>query len=133
MQTQLLPIHQSVYRSCDSTETAIVSVHNVMIGIVDKGHVGALVLLDMSSAFDTVDHDILVSVLQRWFGIQGLALDWFADFMTDRSQSVSVADAVSVSCAVACGVPQGLVLGSKQFITYTEDVADLFKRHYLTH
>jgi Reverse transcriptase (RNA-dependent DNA polymerase) len=104
-----------------------------MIGIVNKGHMGALVLLNISSAFDTFDHDILVSVLQRRFGSQGPALVWFPNFMTDPSQSVSVADATSAACAIACGVPQGSVLGPKQFITYTEDVADLFKRHYLTH
>jgi hypothetical protein len=97
-----------------------------MIGTVDKGHVVELVLLDMSSAFDTVDHDIIVGVRQRWFAIQGLALDWFADFITDRSQSVFVADTVSAACAITCGVPQGLVLGPKQFITYIKDAADLF-------
>ena len=78
-----------------------------MIGIVDKGHMRALVLLDMSSAFDTIDHDILVIILQRQFGIQGPALDRFANFMTDRSQSESVADALSSACAIACGVSQG--------------------------
>jgi Reverse transcriptase (RNA-dependent DNA polymerase) len=130
---QLLPIHQSAYRSCHSTETAIVSVHNDTIGIVDKGLVSALVLLDMLSAFYTVDHDILVNVLQWRFGIPGPALEWFADFVTDRSQSVSVVDAKSAACALACAVPQGSVLGPKQFITCTEHVADLFKQHYLRH
>jgi Reverse transcriptase (RNA-dependent DNA polymerase) len=84
-------LNQSAYPSYHSTETNIVSAHNDMIGIVDKGHVVALVLLDISSAFDTVDHDILVSVLQQQFGIQDPALDWFADLMTDHSQSKSVA------------------------------------------
>jgi Reverse transcriptase (RNA-dependent DNA polymerase) len=64
---------------------------------------------------------------------QGPALGWFAGFITDRSQSVSVADATSAAWAIACGVTQGSVLGPKQFITYTEDVADLLKRHLLTH
>jgi hypothetical protein len=132
-QHQLLPVRQSAYRSCHSTETALVSVHNDMIGIVDMGHVGALALLDMSSAFDTVDHDVLVGILQRRFGIQDLALDWFIDFVTDRTQSVIVNNIASAAHAITCGVPQGSVLGPKQFIVYSEDVADIFVRHGLLH
>jgi hypothetical protein len=106
-----------------------------MLGIIDKGHVGALVLLDMSAAFDTVDHAILANVLQRRFGIQGQALDWFTDFTADRTQSVLVADTATASAAslITCGVPQGSVLGPKQFISYTEDVADFFTRRGLPH
>jgi Reverse transcriptase (RNA-dependent DNA polymerase) len=91
----------------------MVSVHNEMIGVFDKGHMNALVMLDMSSAFDTVNHDILVSVIQRRFEIQGPALDKIAGFTTDRSQPVSVADEISAACAIAIGVPQGSVLGPK--------------------
>jgi hypothetical protein len=78
------------------------SVHNDMIGIVDMGHVGALALLDMSSAFDSVDHDVLVGIFQRRFGIQDLALDWFIDFVTDRMQLVIVNNAASAAHAITC-------------------------------
>jgi hypothetical protein len=76
---------------------------------------GALVLLDMSAAFDTVDHMLLVNVLKRRFSIQGHALDWFIDFTADRTQSVLVADTATASAArlITCGVLQGSVLSLK--------------------
>ena len=120
-QHQLLHARQSAYRSCHSIETVIAPVHDDMINIIDMGHVGALALLDMSSAFD-----ILVEVLRRRFGIQSPALDWFADFVTDRTQSVIVDNATSALWATTCGVPHGPVLGPKQFIAYSEDVDEIF-------
>jgi hypothetical protein len=88
------------------------------------GHVGALVLLEASSTFDTVDHDVLVGILQRRFGIQDLAVDWFIDFATNRTQSVIVNNMASAAHAIMCWLPQGSVLGPKQFIVYSEDVAE---------
>ena len=64
---RLLPVVQSTYRLFHSTETAILRVLNNMIGVVDQGHIGALMLLDLSAAFDTVDHSILMEVLRRRF------------------------------------------------------------------
>ena len=57
-----------------------------MLTATDQSHVGALMLLDLSAAFDTVDHQILNDVLTRHFGVSGNALDWFADFVEDRPQ-----------------------------------------------
>ena len=67
----LLPNFQSAYRPYHSTETAIVRVLNDMIMAVDKGYIGCLMLLDLSAAFDTVDHDVLMDVLRRRFGVTG--------------------------------------------------------------
>ena len=61
----LFPVHQSAYRVQHSTETALVYLHNDMVSAVDRGEVGALVLLDMSSAFDTIDHSIMLDVLRH--------------------------------------------------------------------
>jgi len=55
-----------------------------MMGVVDQGHVGALVLLDLSAASDTVDHSILMDVLRRRFGIDGSALSWVTKFLSNR-------------------------------------------------
>jgi hypothetical protein len=74
----LLTVCQSAYRRGHSTETAIVSIYNDMIGILDMGHVGALMLLDMSAAFDTIDHTILLDVLNRRFGIRNAARQWMS-------------------------------------------------------
>jgi len=59
-----------------------------MIGVVDQGDIGALVLLDLSAAFDTVDHSLLMDVLRRRFGLDGSALSWVAEFLSNRRQVV---------------------------------------------
>jgi len=86
----LLPARQSAYRSFHSTERAIAAVHNDLVRAADADQVTAHVLLDLSSAFDTVDHDILLSVLERRFGVDGVALRWFLSYLKDRSQTFMV-------------------------------------------
>jgi len=126
---RLLPVLQSTYRPFHSTETAIVRVLNDMISVVDQGHIGALMLLDLSAAFDTVDHSIIIEVPKRRFGVEGNALGWLTEFLRERSQVGRVGESESDSLPLRLGVPQGSVLGPKRFIEYTEDVDDLFVRH----
>ena len=76
---------QSAYRQSHSTETAVIRVLNDVIRAADEGKVTALVLLDLSSAFDTVDHTILLNVLERRFLVEGSALAWFQSYLCDRS------------------------------------------------
>jgi len=71
----LLPSRQSAYRANYSTETAITAIYDQIVRAVDSGNMCVLVLLDLSSAFDTVDHETLLTVLHRRFGISGVALD----------------------------------------------------------
>jgi len=85
-----LPFKQSAYRSFHSTETAILSVHNDLVRATDNKHMSLLVLLDLSAAFDTVDHDILLSVLEHRFAVRGTALDWFRSYLTERTQSDNI-------------------------------------------
>ena len=73
----LFPVYQSAYRPRHSTETAVVHVLDEIFRAVDSGKVCALVLLDLSAAFDTVDHSILLTVLKHRFGVQEGVLDWF--------------------------------------------------------
>jgi len=61
-----------------------------MLSAMDQGHVGALMLLDLLAAFDTVNHGILIDVMQHRFGVCGSALEWLADVLTDRTQIVRV-------------------------------------------
>ena len=84
----LYPVFQSAYRQFHSTETAVIWVANNMIKALDQGHVGALMLLDLSAAFDTVDPTIMKDVMQRRVGVCGGALDWLVDFLKDRTQVV---------------------------------------------
>jgi len=106
---------------------------NDMINTIDKGHVGAIMLLDMSAAFDAVDHSIMLDVLRRRFGIQDEALNWLDDFLTDRSQAIRSGANQCDDAALSFGVPQGSVTGPKRFIEYVEDVDCQFEKHHLHH
>ena len=79
-------------------------------------------ILDMSAAFDTVDHKILLRRLEESFGVRGQALQWLSSFLTDRTQAVAFAGSISTPQMLACGVPQGSVLGPLLFVLYTADV-----------
>jgi len=131
LRVDLLPANQSAYRRCHSTETAVAAVHNDLVRAADAGHVSALVMLDLSAAFDTVDHAVLLNVLQNRFSVHGLPLDWFRSYLSDRSQTFCITGSQSASFALDCSVPQGSVLGPVEFIAYTEDVTELFRRHQL--
>ena len=101
--------------------------YNDIVRAVDSGQLVQLVLLDLSSAFDTVDHDYLLTIQRNRFTVEGRAMDWFQSYLSERTQTS--ADSHSNPIAVNCSVPQGSVLGPIQFISYTEDVAELFNMH----
>ena len=97
----LLPTYQSAYRPRYSTETATTSVFNDISCAVDAGQVCALVLLDLSAAFDTVDHGILSEVLEKRFAIDGGVFEWFRSYLSVRTQTYRVANA-SVLVELTC-------------------------------
>ena len=70
-----------------------------------------LLLLDLSAAFDTVDHDILLTRLHSKYSISGIALEWFRSYLTNRSQFALIEGCRSQSRELKCGGPQGSVLG----------------------
>jgi len=113
----LLPSLQSGFRPGHSTETAVLRVLSDLLQAVDSGDVAALVLLDLSAAFDTLDHAILCRRLRLSFGLDGSALAWFESYLHGRSQYVRRGVLRSSSLELICGVPQGSVLGHILFIT----------------
>ena len=93
------------------TETALLKVKNDILLNMNKQHVTLLVLLDLSAAFDTIDHCILLERLKSVFGIRGTALSWFASYLSNRSQQICIDGSLSANFKLTCGVPQGSCLG----------------------
>ena len=100
---------QSAYRDRHSTETALIKVQNDILSAI-------LLMLDLSAAFDTIDHDILLSQLCNVYGITGHELDWFRSYLIGRIQRVVVEYAVSGDQELGFGVPHGSVFGSEDLL-----------------
>ena len=113
--------HQSGFRSLHSTVTALLEATDNWAFNIDHGNVNAVVFLDLKKAFDTVDHDILLSKMNL-YGIQGTALDWFKSYLTNRTQRCLVNGSLSRICSLKCGVPQGTILGPLLFLIYINDL-----------
>ena len=81
----LLNSHQSAYCKHHSTKTALLYIHDHLVSAIGSQKVSCLCLLDLSAAFDTIDHDILIIRLSSWFGISGSVLSWFKSYLSYRS------------------------------------------------
>ena len=129
----LLNQFQSAYRPGHSTETVLLKIVNDLLLSLDDGKISLLVSLDLSAAFDTIDHDILLHRLQHDFGLSGTVLDWFSSYLSGRIQSVPVHSHTSVPALVSCGVLQGSVLGPILFVLYTTPLSAVIERHSILH
>jgi len=127
----LLPGFQSAYRAYHSTETAVSKVLTDILLAIDSGDLSALVLLDLSAAIDTVDHDILIQRLRTSYGLSGMVLHWFQSYLDGRRQYVRTGSSASFPTLILCGVPQGSFLGPILFLLYTADVIPLIQSHGL--
>ena len=123
---------RSAYRAGHSTETVLLRVVNDILSALDNDNISVL-LLDLSAAFDTVDHQILLSRLYSLFGIQSAALKWFKSYLADRCQFTSVNNSSSPPAQLKYGVPQGSVLGPVLFVLYTTPLSDVIASHSVNH
>ena len=124
----LTETYQSAYRKGHSTETAVLRVQNDILRAIDDGKCVFMVLLDLSAAFDTVSHHLLLGRL-RSFGVSSDALEWIKSYLCGRTQSVKISGYRSDPVVLKYGVPQGSVLGPVFFTDYSSPVASIVRSH----
>ena len=128
---KLLAKYQSAYRRGYSTETLLLRMSNDILTSLDRGNAVLLVTLDISAAFDTVNHQMLLERYKNYFGIEGIALKWLTSYLTERQQSVSIGSEKSLPKSLECGFAQGSVLGGPKYNMFTSPVEELINLHQL--
>ena len=126
----LFPSTQSAYRQFHSTETTLLRIKNDILLAMDQQKVTLLILLDLSAAFDTIDHNILLQTLQTHFGVDGMVLSWIRSYLSGRKQQIMMDGVVSNDFEVPYGVPQGSRLGPLLFTLYTSNLIKAIQKQF---
>ena len=122
MDQDLIPDYQSTYFATYSCETALVKIVNDILWAMENKKVTALMAIDLSAAFHTVDHNILIAVLRERFGITDTALSWFESYLHPRYCKVNVGTTYSKNRELVCCVPQGSCAGPILFTVYASTI-----------
>ena len=123
--------NQSAYKPNHSVETALVCVQNDILRAMDNLNIVIMLLLDLSAAFDTVDHNVMLHRLTHDVGVGQTALKLFKSYMSDRIQAVHINGSTSPARPLTCGVPQGSVLGPQLFSFYAAPVSKIIRNNNL--
>uniref|UniRef100_A0A3B1IP97 Reverse transcriptase domain-containing protein n=1 Tax=Astyanax mexicanus TaxID=7994 RepID=A0A3B1IP97_ASTMX len=124
---------QSGFRPNHSTETALIKVINDIRLNTDSGKMSILLLLDLSAAFDTIDHNILIDRFENRVGISGTVLKWFSSYLQGRKYFVEMENNVSETVPVTCGVPQGSILGPLLFNLYMITLGEIMRDYGISY
>ena len=119
---RLIPDYQSAYRANYSCEAALAKIVNDILWAMEHQKVTSLVAIDLSVAFDMVDHDILLSVLEKRFGVQDTCLEWFRSSLNSRYCMVKIRNTFSSKCELNCSVPLGSLGGPSLFTVYASSM-----------
>ena len=125
----LLPIYQSAYCKHHSTETAVLNICDEILENAEHNKLTAMVCLDLSTAFDNVNHSILKSVMEHYFGLKDTAFKWLSSYISNRQFSVKIGGSFLHAHTINFSVPQGSILGPVLFSCYVSTLPEVIKQN----